>query len=102
MAQQSRIVARCEEWKATLTERGITGKTAARNPTLRKLQADVRRARRRIAAMEAAAAHVKSVIEKGEEVKVKPEKKAAAKKGADKKAAGAAKPDKPAKAPKKK
>jgi hypothetical protein len=89
LAQQTKIVARCEAWKAKLAERGIQGKAAARNPTLRKLEADVRRARRRLAAMEKAEAHVRSVIEKGNEAKVKPEKKAAAKKKGSGKAAPA-------------
>jgi hypothetical protein len=88
VAQQARIIAACEARKARLAERGTQGRDAARDPKLRKLEADVRRAKRRIAAMEAADAHVKSVIEKGDAVKVKPEK-TARKKGGGKAAAPA-------------
>lgn len=99
LAQQTRIVAACEARKAALAKRGIEDKAAARDPLLRKLKADVRRAKRRLTAMEAAEAHVKSVIEKGDDVKVKPEKKAAAKKGSGKAAPAEGKQPK---APKKK
>jgi len=88
LAQLARVEARLAERTTVLAARGIEGKAAARNAVLRKLEADVRRARRRIAAMDAAAAHVADVAGKGAEVKVKVDK-AAAKKGKGQ----AAKPD---------
>jgi hypothetical protein len=97
LAQQARIVAARDAWKAKLAERGIEGKTAAKDPMLRKLEAEVRKAARRISAMEAAKAHVQSVAEKGDDVKVKPEKKAAGKKGGGKAAPAEGKPKPPKK-----
>ena len=67
-----------ETYKASLSEKGITGKDASKNTLYRQLEASVKKARKRILAIDARAAHVAAMKAK----ETKGEKKAKTKKAA--------------------
>jgi hypothetical protein len=80
-----------ETRKSKLTAAGVEGKKQLKDPVLRNLAADLRKAKARIAAIENAAQHVRETAEK--DVKVKKEEAEKAK-GKAKAAQGGGKPKK--------
>jgi hypothetical protein len=77
--------------KARLTAAGIEGKAQTKDPVLRALGADLRKAKARITAIDKAAQHVRETAEKDVRVKKEDADKA---KGKAKAAQGGAKPKK--------
>jgi hypothetical protein len=80
-----------EARKARLTAEGFDAKKQSRDPVLRNLAADLRKAKARIAAIEKAAQHVRETAEKDVKVKKEDADKA---KGKGKAAQGGGKPKK--------
>jgi len=62
--QLNRAEAQLKARKALLEGRGLEAAAQAKDPTLRRLQADLRKAKKRIAAPHAAQAHVEKVAAK--------------------------------------
>ncbi|MBN2715316.1 MAG: hypothetical protein JXX14_05645 [Deltaproteobacteria bacterium] len=68
-----------DAYKATIKEKGLSDKEASKNTLYRQLQASVKKARKRILAIDAKAAHVAAMKEKDTKAeKVAKEKKVAA------------------------
>jgi len=80
-----------EAQKARLTAAGVDAKKQSRNPGLRALAADLRKAKARIAAIDKAEQHVRETAEKNVKVKKEDADKA---KGKGKAAQGGGKPKK--------
>ncbi|MFO8070948.1 MAG: hypothetical protein R6V85_03645 [Polyangia bacterium] len=70
-AQKERAQARYETRKVEMEKSGADRKTLRRDPLLRKLEAELRKARQRLEAIDEADSHVRDVASKGESVKVK-------------------------------
>ncbi len=70
-AQKERAQARYETCKAEMEKSGADRRTLRRDPLLRKLEAQLRKARRRLEAIEGTESHVRDIAAKGESVKVK-------------------------------
>jgi len=72
-------VAKFDTLKASLKEKGLSDKEAAKNTIFRQLQAEVKKARKRIKAIDQRAAHVEAMKAKDTKAeKVAKEKKTAA------------------------
>ncbi len=84
--QLEKAVGIFEARKSRLSAAGIEGKAQSKDPVLRNLAADLRKAKARIAAIDSAAQHVRETAEK--DVKVKKEDADKAKAKAKAKAAG--------------
>jgi len=88
--QLEKIVAQFEARKAALSSRGLDEKGMKKDPVLRNLEARVKKARGRIAAIEAAAKHVAEM--KAKDTRMGAEKKAKGKKGQPQQGGKAKKP----------
>jgi hypothetical protein len=89
--QLKKVNALLEARKARLSAAGVEGKAQLKDPTLRALAADSRKAKARIAAIEKNAQHIRETAEKDVKVKKEAADKA---KGKGKAAQGGAKPKK--------
>lgn len=80
--QLEKVVAQFEARKSELSQRGLDEKAAKKDTILKNLGAQVKKARKRIVAMDAAAAHVAEMAAKDtkvpREAKAKPKAKAPA------------------------
>ena len=76
--QLEKAVSNFEAYKASLKDKGISGKEASKNTLYRELEASVKKARKRIHAIDAKAAHVAAMKAKETKAeKTAKEKKAA-------------------------
>jgi len=90
--QLEKVVAQFEARKSELSQRGLDEKAAKKDTVLKNLGAQVKKARKRIVAMDAAAAHVAEMAAK--DTKVPRETKAKSKPKAKAQAPAAGKPAK--------